>query len=122
MIASLACLVMVAASPVAQADNKCGGVKTAFNYNCGSADSKKGGQQNPIFQVIFFVMNILALGVGITAVGGVVYGAILYTSASDNAEQTKKGINVVVNAVLGVVLFAFMYALLNFLVPGGLFN
>lgn len=101
---------------------KCGEVATAFNYGCDGADSKSGGNDNPIFQVLFFIVNIVALGVGMVAVGGVIYGAILYTSAGDNGEQTKKGIHIIVNAVLGVTLFAFMYAILNFLVPGGLFT
>ncbi|MCA9338867.1 hypothetical protein KC939_00805 [Candidatus Saccharibacteria bacterium] len=101
---------------------KCGGVATAFNYGCDGADSESGGNDNPIFQVLFFIVNIVALGVGMVAVGGVIYGAILYTSAGDNGEQTKKGIHIIVNAVLGVTLFAFMYAILNFLVPGGLFT
>lgn len=109
-------------SPAGTAINKCGDVDTAFNYGCSGVDSGKSDNSNPIFQVLFFIVNIVALGVGMAAVGGVIYGAILYTSAGDNGEQTKKGINVVVNAVLGVVLFAFMYAILNFLVPGGLFT
>lgn len=108
-------------SPAGTAINKCGDVDTAFNYGCSGADSGSSGNNNPIFQVLFFIVNIVALGVGMAAIGGVIYGAILYTSAGDNGEQTKKGINIVVNAVLGVVLFAFMYAILNFLVPGGLF-
>ena len=108
--------------PAGTAINKCGSVDTAFSYGCDGADSGSGGNTNPIFQVLFFIVNILAIGVGMAAIGGVIYGAILYTSAGDNGEQTKKGINAVVNAVLGVILFAFMYAILNFLVPGGLFS
>ncbi len=109
-------------SPAGTAINKCGNVDTAFNYGCAGADSGSSGNKNPIFQVLFFIVNLVAIGVGIVAVGGVIYGAILYTSAGDNGEQTKKGINIIVNAVLGVILFAFMYAILNFLVPGGLFS
>ncbi len=109
-------------SPAGTAINKCGDVDTAFNYGCDGADSGTASEKNPIFQVLFFIVNVVALGVGMAAIGGVIYGAILYTSAGDNGEQTKKGITVVVNAVLGVVLFAFMYAILNFLVPGGLFT
>lgn len=109
-------------SPAGTAISKCGNVDTAFDYGCKGAVSGTSSESNPIFVILFFLLNIAAAGVGIAAVGGVVYGGILYSSAGDNAEQTKKGISVVVNAVLGVVLFAFMYTLLNFLVPGGLFK
>ena len=105
-----------------EAIKKCGGVSTAFAYGCADADRESGGNDNPIFQVLFFIVNMSAMGVGIVAIGAVIFGSVLYTSAGDNGEQTKKGRIFVVNSVRGVIFFAFMYAILNFLVPGGLFS
>jgi len=48
-----------------------------------------------------------------------VYGSILYTSAGGNPEQVKKARTIFTNVVIGVVAFAGMWALLNFIIPGG---
>lgn len=107
--------------PVASAV-KCGGVQTTFNFGCGTADPKaKKVQDNPIFKALLTIINLLAAGVGIAVVGGIIYGSILFTASRDNAAQKQKAISVISNAVIGLVLFIFMYAIVNFLVPGGVF-
>ena len=58
---------------------------------------------------------------GIAVVAGIVFGAVTYASAGGNKKKKKKGISFVTNAVIALVLFIFMYAIINFLVPGGLF-
>lgn len=97
------------------ATEKCGDVDTAIDYGC-------SGSGNPIFGVLLAIINFLAVGVGIAVVGGIIYGAIRYASANGNSAQTQQAIKIIVNAVLGLVLFGFMYALLNYLVPGGALN
>jgi len=72
--------------------------------------------------ILLLVVNILTAGVGVLALGGIVYGAILYISAGGSPEQVKKAMGIFMNIVIGVVAYAGMYALLNFLVPGGIFN
>lgn len=78
--------------------------------------------QNGVWGLLLVVINILTAGVGIAAVGGIVYGAVLYTSAGGNADQTKKAIEFIRNVIIGVVAYALMFAFLNFIVPGGLFG
>lgn len=101
--------------------NNCGSVATFFKFNCGSTDSSSA-ENSPIFKVLLFIVNTLTTLVGLAAVGGIIAGGIIYSSAGDNAEQTKKGITYVVNALLAILLFAFMFAILNFIIPGGLFT
>lgn len=72
--------------------------------------------------LLVFVIKIMTAGVGILAVGGITWGAILYASASDSAEQTKKAKDVIRNVVIGVLAYALMYLSLNFLIPGGVFS
>jgi hypothetical protein len=67
-------------------------------------------------------INILTAGVGVAAVGGIVYGAVLYTSAGGSQEQVKKAVGIITNVVIGVVAYALMFSVLNFIIPGGLFN
>jgi len=75
-----------------------------------------------IWGLLLYAINILTAGIGIAAVGGVLYGSILYTTASGNPEQTKKAKVTIVNVVIGLVAYALMYSFLNFIIPGGLFT
>lgn len=79
-------------------------------------------QGSGIWGILELTLNILTAGIGIAAVGGIIYGAILYTSAGGSTEQVKKATAVFTNVAIGVIAYALMYALLNFLIPGGLFG
>lgn len=83
---------------------------------------KTGVKGTGLWQVLIIVINILTAGVGVLALAGIVYGAILYTSAGGKTEQVKKAMGIFTNVVIGVVAFAGMWALLNFLIPGGAFT
>ncbi|MNY67527.1 hypothetical protein D3C86_2051310 [compost metagenome] len=89
--------------------------------------NEKGGEDAPIEQtgvwgILKLVINVMTTGVGILAVGGIVYGSILYTSAGGSSEQTKKAMGIITNVVIGLIAYALMYAITNFLIPGGLFS
>lgn len=75
-----------------------------------------------LWSILLLVVNIMTVGVGVLALAGFVYGGILYTSAGGSAEQVKKAKTVFTNVVIGIIAFGGMYALLNFIVPGGVFN
>ena len=90
---------------------------------CDSADYDGDDvSQTGIWKLLLLVVNILTAGVALTAVGGIVYGAILYVSASGSPEQVKKAKTILINVVIGILAFAFMYSLLQWLIPGGVFN
>lgn len=100
----------------------CGdGVETAI-INCDVDSSQKGVKGTAIWELLLIVINILTAGVGVVALAGIVYGAVLYSSAGGNPEQVKKARTVFTNVVIGVVAFGGMYALLNFIIPGGIFE
>lgn len=104
----------------ASAAPSCGGVDTAV-VTC-NASGSGGTSQNGVWAMLILIINILTAGVGIVAVGGIVYGAVLYTTAEDKADQVKKATDIITNVVIGLVAFALMWAGLNFIVPGGVFN
>ena len=115
---------VVIPSPAVHAEDpksSCGGVPTAF-INCSENNESGKVEDNGIWALLMMVLNIMTAGVGIIAVGGIVYGSILYTTAEDKADQVKKGIDIIRNVVIGFVLFALMWAGLNFIVPGGVFK
>ena len=99
----------------------CGGVETAF-INCDQGADGDTPEETGIWGVLILTINIMVGGVGVLAIAGVVYGSILYTSAGGNPAQIQKAKGIFVNVVIGVVAFAAMYTLLNFLIPGGVFN
>lgn len=105
-------------NPIAGSD--CAGVKTAI-IKCDADNSGEEVNNNGIWALLMMVLNIMTAGIGILAVGGIVYGAILYTTAEDKADQVKKATGIITNVVIGLILYAFMWAGLNFIVPGGIF-
>ncbi len=83
---------------------------------------EKDIDQNGIWRLLLIAINVLTAGVGIAALGGIVYGAILYTTAGGSTEQTKKALEFIRNVIIGLLAYALMFALLNFIIPGGLFS
>jgi hypothetical protein len=98
----------------------CGGVETAL-ISCSQGGGDKP-ENTGLWGILLMAIGILTAGVGVLALAGIVYGAILWTSAGGSPEQIKKARTVFTNVVIGVVAFGGMYVLLNFLVPGGVFN
>lgn len=98
----------------------CAGVETVL-IKC---DQKNGGdlEDNGIWGLLIMVLNVMAAGVGILAVGGIVYGAVMYVTAEDKAAQIQKANGIITNVVIGLIAFALMWAGLNFIVPGGVFD
>lgn len=105
------------------AANGCGGVETSI-VTCDQGNDGTGGEirDTGLWGILVITINFLIAGVGVLALAGIVWGAILYTSAGGNPEQVKKAMGVFTNVVIGVVAFAGMWALLQFLIPGGVFN
>lgn len=95
---------------------KCGGVETSV-IKC---DANQTGDK-AIFAVIAMVIRIMTAGIGILAVGAVIFGAVLYATSGNNPENVKRAKNIWINTVIGLMLFAFLYTITNFLIPGGVF-
>ncbi len=100
----------------------CGDVKTSIISGdlCGESDSS--GESGTVYKLLIGALNILTAGIGIAAVGGIGYGALLYTTAESKPDQTKKAIGIITNVVIGIAAYALMYVFLNFLIPGGVFS
>lgn len=104
---------------------KCGGADTAIiecsqdNKTDTNGDGVVNEKDSGVWGLLLIVINVLTAGVGVVALAGLVYGAILYSAAGGNPEQVKKARAVFTNIVIGIVAFAGMWALLNFIIPGG---
>ena len=93
----------------------CGSTNTYFDWGCGSGDHAING-------LLWTAFQYLSGGVGTIVIGGIVYGAILYISSSGNAAQAKKGLSIVTHAGIALLLYGSMWAIVNWLVPGGAFR
>ena len=87
---------------------------------CTDVDKEAGTiGETSIWRLLRFIITVLTAGAGILAVCGIIYGAVMYASAGGNQDQVKKARTILRDVVIGVVLFASMLALLQWLVPGG---
>ena len=91
----------------------CGSTKTQFI----SCNSKTG--VGTIGDLIRIATTVLTVLIGVVATGGLTYAAILYASARDNQSQLDQSKTIIRNIVIGLLLYGFMIAIINWLVPGG---
>lgn len=68
------------------------------------------------------VIDFLAAGVGIIVTSMIVIAGIQYITSQDNPQAVSAARNRIFNAVIALVIFGLMYALLQWLVPGGIFH
>lgn len=88
---------------------------------CDSAD-KGQLDQSGTWKLLILVLNILTALVGIVAIGALGFAGFLYASASNDSGQVTKAKEMIRNVLIGVVAYAFMYVLLQYLIPGGVFT
>lgn len=98
------------------------GVQTSF-FGCQKQNQdSKDLEDNPIFFLLTESIKFLGFGVGIIVVGGIVYGSFLIVNSNANSGRTQQGVSIIVNAFIGLLLYIFLFAIVNYLVPGGLFS
>jgi hypothetical protein len=113
--------VAVAPLPAAEAA-QCAGVQTSLIPCTQTGGTSGSAKDSGVWGLLLLVLNILTAGVGIAAVGGIVFAAVLYSSASDRPDQVQKAKDTIRNVVVGIAAYAGMYLILNFLIPGGIFS
>jgi hypothetical protein len=103
------CVFMLA--PTAMAAEK--SAKTSFPIN--------GKYENvTIRDLTVEIIRFLSFGVGIAVVGGIAAGGVVYATSQGNPAGTQKGITIITNSIVGLLLYLLMFALLQFLIPGGI--
>lgn len=87
------------------------------NGNGTVLDSKDCG----IVGYIVTITNVLSAVVGIVIVIMIAVGGIQYSMARDDPQAVNAAKTRIRNAILALVFYLFMFAFLQYLVPGGLF-
>lgn len=96
-------------------------------FICDAANTKatsdpKSLANTGIFKLLTTILTILTAGVGLVAVGVIVYAGAMYASASNDAGRVQKAKDIIRDVIIGLVVYGFMFLILNFLIPGGVLS
>lgn len=105
---------------------------TAANPNGGTSGDAATGRfectgdacvnDNPITEFLFVVINILSGLIGIIVVIVIIMAGIQYTTSGGNPQQAAQAKKRIINAITALVAFFFLFAILQWLIPGGIFK
>lgn len=118
MLVAACCAGLAVNVSAASQGNECGdnGVKTnLFGDQC--VDGENG-----IFMVLNVILQVLTWGVGIAGTLGIVVTGITYMTAKDDVTQMTKAKNRLIQIIIGLAVYAVMWAFLQWLLPGGIFG
>lgn len=101
----------------ATTDNGCGGNGVNTNLFGGCVDGENG-----IFTVLNVILQVLTWGIGIAGTLGIVITGVQYMTARDDPVQMTKAKNRLIQIVIGLAVYAVMWAFLQWILPGGVFG
>ena len=104
-------------TPTFSADENNDAVSTTF-----FGDFKDDGKGCGVYLILNYALDILSWGIGSAAVVGIIVSGVLYLTAKGNENQVIKSKKRILEIVIGVAIYAVLYAGLNFLLPGGKLN
>lgn len=104
------------ATPSVTLAAQCGGAETSI-IDCGNSTG-----QDAVVSVLKLVIQIMTAGVGVLAIGAVAFGGVVYASSAGDPGKVKKAYEIWTNTVIGILLFVFLVAITNFMIPGGVFS
>ena len=77
---------------------------------------------SPIVDLLFAFIRFLSDGIGLVIVASIIYAGIQYTTAGGDPNNVKKAVTPIRSSIVALLLFIFMYAILNYLIPSGFFK
>lgn len=116
----------IANAEVVPAALKCksgGGIQisTSINGNNCIGVSQNGGiDDNPIINLLRIVLKVATAGVGLVVAAMIVVAGIQYSTSQGNPQRTVAAKQRLINALIGLLMFIFATAILNYVVPGGI--
>jgi hypothetical protein len=67
------------------------------------------------------LVNFVSAGVGILDVGTIILGGIQYTMAGDSPDAIGKAKARIMNGLIALAAFLFIFSFVQWLIPGGVF-
>lgn len=93
----------------------CSGVETSL-IEC------EGGGDAGIWHVLLIIVDILSIGIGITALIGILIFGIQYLTGGGDVAKTTKAKRRMFEIVIGLVGWVLIFSICEWLMPGGRFN
>lgn len=90
--------------------------KTSILNGC--ADKATEGDGAGVMCILSLVLSILTYGVGILGVIGIIISGIQYMTSQGDPSKMAKAKSRILQVVIGLLVYAIMWAALRFLVPG----
>lgn len=88
-------------------------VAVAVDVNCDESED------NVITAYLNGILNFLAGGVGLVVIVMVAAGGVQYMMAGGNPQATQAALKRMTDAIVGLLFFIFLYAILMWVIPGG---
>lgn len=104
----------LAANPCNDTTDSSGQVSQSQVSNC--------VQSTPIWHDVNLLVNTLSAGVGIVVTGVILVGGIQYIMAGDNPNALQAARQRISNGLIALFVFLFIFAFLQWLIPGGIFK
>lgn len=108
-----ACPFFIPANPVSASDS----VETIF---FGELESDKEGCE--VFTILNLILDVLSYGVVIAGALGITVFGVQYLTAKGDEAQVTKAKRRIFEIVIGLAVYAVLWAILNFVLPGGQFS
>lgn len=80
------------------------------------------GEGCGVWIAINLILTVLTFGVAIAGTVGLVITAIMYLTARDNTNQVTKAKKRILEIVIGLAIYAAMWSIASWLIPGGIFS
>jgi vacuolar-type H+-ATPase subunit I/STV1 len=101
-------------------NDKCGGVQIALPFigsnKCVNNDPKTGGA---IVNYLKTILLFLSGAIGLIVMLMLVIGGINYITSTGDPARIKGAKDMIQNAIVALVLFLCMFAIISFILPGG---
>ncbi len=100
-------------------------VKVAFDFGCAGPEYCDGKSPdcvlNPIVDVAFAIFRFLSAGVGLIVIGSIIVAGLQYSASRGNPQATQAAIKRITSSIVALLIYIFIFAFANYLVPGGMF-
>jgi len=90
--------------------------------NSSQAELQKCLKTNPIVKDLNTIVTFLSAAVGIAVIGALIYAGIRYSIAGDNPQEVGAAKQKIINALIALVFYISIFSIVQWLIPGGLFN
>ena len=73
-----------------------------------------------IEDILNLILTTLTIGAGVMATGSIIVAGAIYATARDNASQVQKAKTMIFNTVIGIIIYSFFWAIMQWIIPGGI--